>query len=104
MSQRNPQKQLQDAMIVETLLAHFDFYKVHQVMHILDWAWGNAHENQSPTLTQLQDEARRLLESVIASPRLYSKSCGGFCVARGGDGHITLSFVLEECSTSDFVD
>jgi len=95
-------KKLQDRLTIESIMANFDFFKVHQVMYTLNWCWANSVvADQPPSIKQLRQEARRLLGNLLACPKLYLTGSGGFYAVRQG-ADITLAFVLEEVGTDSF--
>ena len=82
---------------VEEILRQFDFKKVHKVMTVLDWTWGD-HE-RVPTVGELRDCARELLTCCLKQGKGFSCT-GGFWAILDEDGELTLQFVLEEWSVA----
>lgn len=63
--------------VVELIMQSFDFHKVHKVMWLLGWEWAltGGREPRVPTVDDLRETARDLLERVKPGHRL---SRGGF--------------------------
>lgn len=93
---------------IESVMRHFDFKKVHDVMDFLDWKWYSATSGVPavPSVDELKSEAKRLLVSAC---------CERTCVAAGGlkaicehdgeyddDPYVALEFILED--TEGFTD
>lgn len=63
---------------IEYILQNFDFHKVHKVMEVLQWEWSGASSDTGiPTIDDLRNEAKRLLEGIGKNKHTYL-SCGGF--------------------------
>jgi hypothetical protein len=93
-------------VLLENVMDHFDFEKVHDVMVQIDWCWINAGngELKVPTVLQLKQSARRYLR------RAFDGCCtvgsGGLEAAyhppidtEDPAGFLTLRFILEEWDT-----
>src|ERR1051326_6754689 len=88
--------------IIENLLIRFNFPMVYKVVHDFGcWQYGNA-ENKNPTMDELEETAREVLETAF---RNFAKqnpsfcSCGGFeaeVYKRAGIQEATLKFILTE--------
>ena len=84
---------------VEEVLEAFDFDRVHQVMESLQWTWANL--DRVPTRTELEEEARRLLEELDGRPGVHGS--GGLRASLKEDGTLSLKFILCE-SWSDLAE
>ena len=82
---------IQKEDLVRSVIAGFDFGKVHRVMLLLNWEW----RGHIPTITELRVEAARLLRGVIMEDRVISKSCGGLHAFKT-DSSLELHFILED--------
>lgn len=83
--------------IVEQILNGFDFEKAHKAMEALDWKWfHNEDASMSvPTLNQMINHARRLLEKIVTEPDTQCLASGGFWVEKEDANYITLQFVID---------
>lgn len=98
---------------VESVLQHFDFYKVHRVMEALDWKWFryDSYDSEAtvPNIQRLILHASRLLHDayhgVQDTSKRYTVSSGGFKAEaeRYEDGEVvlTLSFIVEDYNHSN---
>ena len=87
------------------ILANFDFCKVHTVMSALDWGWASLDGHRVPMISEIMDEAKRLLDEVIESHlsdgENHQISTGGLEVAiniceEDGIPDLSLKFVVED--------
>jgi hypothetical protein len=88
-----PQKKL-----VEEVMDNFDFVKVRQVMHELDWQWWDVG---LPSVEQIRQKARQMLNRCVRLEGAGLESTGGFCVDYDNiqsqqDYILRLSFEIEE--------
>ena len=84
----------QDA--IDNIMDYFKFEEVRQVMELLEWTWASAEEG-IPTVTELRQEARRLLK--MAFEEKTHVSTGGFHVKYESDDDgefIQLLFAVDE--------
>src|SRR3990172_181103 len=95
MAKRRPIKNKD--VIIDGLIMRIDFYRIQKVMTVLEWTWGE-NEN-SPSLSELQERAESLLEMVL-SGKCSEASTGGFFAWRNSDEDFGIRFVLEESSSS----
>lgn len=80
---------------IEQILKEFDFHQVSMVMNFLDWTWVGS--KNSPTISELRKEAKRLLLEVADSNSTWI-STGGFKASKYDD-HLELEFVISEWSS-----
>ena len=89
----------------DNILANFDFCRVYTVMSTLDWYWASVNGHRVPMISEIMDEAQRLLDEVIESHLSDGKnhqiSTGGFEVAiniceEDGIPDLSLKFVVED--------
>ena len=85
---------------LENALMYFDFEKVHMVMHLLGWTWGN--EKDTPTIQDMEETIKELFdhsfEDLENGQNVAIHSTGGFLVEIHRNGNVFISFVLEETS------
>jgi hypothetical protein len=80
---------------IETIVKHFDWYKVHQTMELLKWRWVDSEQEESiPSLGELYLTAIDLLESVSKRKGKHTIGTGGFEASRNEEGDLELKFVL----------
>ena len=87
---------------IESIMNHFDFEKVHNIMKFLDWKWAFS-KNGTPSVEELKKEAHRLL--VDACEEKTTISTGGFKAIYEADGswdvdddfYLGLEFIVEDC-------
>jgi len=77
----------------------FNFQRVEQVMHYLNWGWART-QGMPPEEYDLRQEARRLLDGAYESSVKYndyfSISTGGFkAICDVENDHLELLFILE---------
>jgi hypothetical protein len=97
--------------LIEPVLNHFEFEKVHRAMKVLDWKWiGLGGEDfDVPSIDRMRETARNLLVSVVKSRSQYRiAATGGFYAEKiedidPADNGLILRFVLSE-SESYFAD
>lgn len=88
---------------IESIMACFDFNKVHKTMALLDWRWENGEvcgqDYRIPTLLEVKAEARKLLEQITEPGNTaIAISCGGFEVTKCA-GRLRLVFIVDEWET-----
>ena len=83
--------------MINSMLNLFDFERIHNVMHFLEWSWTDIGV---PTIEQLRRQAYDMMEEVVLNEHAYL-STGGFIV-RNVDGMLDLSFNLSHVNSSDF--
>jgi len=89
---------------IADILRDFDFKKVHDVMHFLDWKWMST-KNRVPSVDEIRSEAHRLL--VDAANEKTCIATGGLrAVYEKGDENdpepfIGLEFIVEDCEGFD---
>ncbi len=85
----------QHRKVVSEIMREFDWMKVHGVMEHLQWEW---RENGVPSIKQMKDFARTLLDSFMHPTRSDSQEigCGGFVAYRYGKDSYGLSFVVTD--------
>lgn len=97
-------------LLLDDVIDHFDFDRVHNVMKHLDWKWAskNLDDLEIPSIQRLRSYARQLLRQA------YKECCtigsGGFEAVykpwrpEWGDedkaGYLGLRFIVEECFTA----
>ena len=90
---------------IKSIMASFDFDKVHDIMNYLDWKWAMTKYGV-PTVEELKNEAHRIL--VDACYEKTNISTGGFRAVYESTGpadddpYVGLEFIVEECE--GFVD
>lgn len=80
---------------IKKILKHFDFEQVHDVMEHLNWCWKDT-DGKVPSIDQLKDLAKQLLNEVAEKNEFYSLSTGGLKALRYENGSMELEFVLTE--------
>ena len=87
---------------INCIINEFDFSAVHKVMKSLNWEWYTDNGFSIPSIEQLKDSARALLENIYDCDEydIISVSSGGFkaCIF---DDHLALEFVVTEYSSED---
>ena|ERR1051326_4711206 len=88
--------------IIENLLVRFNFPMVYKVAHDFGyWQYGNA-EDKNPTMDELEETAREVLENAFRNFPKQNPSmsgCGGFeaeVYEDAGETVATLKFILTE--------
>jgi len=77
---------------IQEILDNFDFDKVQSVMQHLNWRWSLGNNViQVPTVDELKDMAKQLLEDADANS--HNIGSGGFEAEKIGD-ELTLKFVI----------
>ena len=85
---------------IKRIMERFDFARVHRAMSALQWTWSMSASGV-PSVYELRQEARRLLESVAESKKKRSSlSCGGL-LAEKVKKSLRLSFEITEWSGDD---
>ena len=74
------------------VLSEFDFGRVHQVMHMLDWKWHD--EDEPPTMGAIYQVAERLLRDAAKSDTLFCSSAGFRADCR--HGCVSLEFIVAD--------
>lgn len=80
---------------IETILHEIDFEKIHAYMTLVGWDY---QDTGVPSIDELKNVARRLLQNLMANKSFKSFSSGGFNAKRMNDGDdeiISLSFTIE---------
>lgn len=75
---------------IETVMAAFNFEKVHKAMVALGWTW---QDKDVPTISQLKETARKLLKN-SSENEFGNIMTGGFKAEYHKDGEFTLEFIL----------
>ena len=79
---------------IREVLREFNWAKIHKVMKVLDWQW--APINRVPTIGELKDQARRILE---AAWDCKGRTEIGGLVAEYEDKSLYLSFCVDQVSS-----
>ena len=84
---------------VDEIIELFDFEKVQLMMSAVGWHWGIAGERdlRTPTVSEIQEVAKDLLQRVVADPECMSIGTGGLRAERR-DGFLHLTFVGEHAT------
>lgn len=89
--------------LIETLIKHFDFDKVHKALVALQWQWWDGQgPDKVPTVEQLRKKARHLLQQVTESKEFRVMGTGGLYAQKyinsedPDDDGLELQFVLEK--------
>lgn len=80
---------------IKKILKNFDFEKVHDVMTHLNWTWYDT-DGKAPSIDQLKELAKRLLNEVSEKEEFYTLHTGGFKATRYENGTLQLEFVLTD--------
>ena len=82
---------------VEQILNGFDFEKAHKAMEAVDWKWYHDEDGSMcvPTVYQMINHARKLLEKIVTEPNTKCLASGGFWVKKEDADYITLQFVVD---------
>ena len=87
-----------DDVKIKSILNHFDFNKVKNIMDILNWKWALS-KNGVPDMDEIIGLATRLL--IDACVEKTNISTGGFRAVYDdngdGDPYVGLEFIVEEC-------
>ena len=75
---------------IKQIMEEFNFQRVHDAMVALDWTWTGVGV---PSVCQLQDHARYLLNNVKKG---HCNNTGGFKTSCDEEGILSLEFVLAE--------
>ena len=88
--------------IINRIIKEFNFSKVRNVMQHLDWKWAfSKSKNRIPTIAEMKNVARHLLERAANDSKLSSyNACGGFEANKEDDYWFSLTFVVTEWSES----
>jgi hypothetical protein len=86
---------------IEYVLNEFDFKRVRKAMKMLNWVWFPI--NKVPTIKQLKEYARNLINQAVENPQSHCIiGCGGFEVEKWDeDEWITLRFILEQVDATN---
>lgn len=102
--------------LIEPVLDHFDFEKVHRSMKLLDWKWVGRSSSESfevPSIERMRETARNLLVSVVKLNNQYPiTGTGGFWAEKSSgnedplDDGLLLRFILEQSESyfGDYTD
>lgn len=83
--------------LVEPVIKEFDFKRVRQAMVALDWKWALLDGFHVPTIENLQQKARYLLEEVAKTRTNIDRTIGtGGLWAQKIDDGLVLRFIVEE--------
>lgn len=82
--------------LIDEVIDNFDFVVVHDVMITLNWNWYRNGKKSVPSIKELKEEAKFLLEQSIINH--ISHTCGGL-YSSYHDGELGLKFVLESYNT-----
>lgn len=95
-------------MIMDSVIDHFDFCRVHKVMTLLDWKWANADGSSSvPSVLRMKGSVRRLMRLAMKhwEPGTEGTASGGFQVRFDpGDAEHEPSFSVSFCVTELYSD
>lgn len=80
---------------IKKILKHFDFEQVHDVMEHLNWGWKDT-DGKVPSIDQLKDLAKKLLNEVAEKDKFYTISTGGLKALRYENGSMGLEFILTD--------
>ena len=80
---------------VQEILKNTGFERIHKVMWMLDWKWGD--NEYPPSIPELKQCAEELLQTLIDNPSVDWTTCGGFRAWRneGGNGEDSLALAFE---------
>lgn len=82
-----------------------DYEKIRKVMHMLDWKWFQNGSMQVPMISDLSDQAHRLLKTVLEkwnkNNKSYFISTGGFQAQVDENGLWQVSFQLTDADNYD---
>jgi hypothetical protein len=77
---------------IEDVISNFDFHRVYKTMVTLDWNWYTT-AGRVPTIGEMQEFARSLLETAANKPGIYSS--GGFFAMCEGNS-LSLMFCVDD--------
>lgn len=80
---------------IKKILKNFDFDRVHDVMEHLNWGWKDT-DGKVPSIDQLKELAKKLLNEVSEKDEFYNISTGGFRAFKYENGSLELEFVLTD--------
>ena len=80
---------------IKKILKHFDFDQVHNVMEHLNWGWKDT-DGKVPSIDQLKDLAKRLLNGVSEKDEFYSLATGGLKATKYENGTLELEFIVTD--------
>lgn len=81
--------------IIDEVLNRFDFVRIYNVMHFLDWKYHINGEHINPSINQIIDKARKMLKHVFLKDEDNWAMSGGF-LARKEEGYLFLDFSIED--------
>lgn len=87
--------------MINDIMRHFDFTKVHTVMCLMEWKWYIDNEMRVPDVVYIKDTAIHLLKAVtenFGDGKFHMECRGGLMAALEADGLLSLQFILEEMS------
>lgn len=82
--------------LIKEVITNFNFKLVRDVMLSLKWNWYRNGKKSVPTIKELKEEAKFILEESIINNMSYT--CGGL-YSSYHDGELGLKFVLESYDT-----
>lgn len=75
---------------------NFNFYKVYDVMKLLNWTWGQGDDASIPSVRRIKARAKSLCHNAYKNE--HTIGSGGFCATFEGD-IMWLEFTIEEWCT-----
>lgn len=89
--------------LIETIIKHFDFDRVHEALTALKWQWWDGEgSGKVPTVEQLRRKARQLLQQVADDKKISVIGTGGLYAKKyinnedPDDDGLELQFVVEK--------
>jgi len=82
---------------IDEIMDNFDFKKVHDVMHFLNWTW--RFSTTPPTIDEIKAFAKFYLEEAALRDGPCNIGCGGFDIRKDEDNNFEILFSVSSWET-----
>ena len=95
-------KENQREAMIDEIMEHFDFEKVHKVMSFLDWEWDIGDGEQTvPSTYRLMKQAKQMLKYITQydDKEYHEMATGGFRAVLNEEGDLELRFEITKSAS-----